>query len=387
MRFKGIVAAVFSVVVLMTLAGCTLVPGSHMSVGSNSHWFGGASSADGQQPAAPLPDLVHVYPITTAILAGKGAPTKLPAMLPPLLQAPTAPYDYVVGVGDVLQVTVWDHPELTIPAGSKRPASESGNVVHSDGTIFYPYVGKLAVAGLDVATIRQLITTKLAKYIENPQVDVTVAAYKSQQVYVTGAVKKPSVIPVSNIPLHLVDAINAADGLTEDANWRDVVLTRDGKSYDLSLKAIYQQGKLQQNLLLEDGDVINVGRNTDNKVFMLGAVVKPQVLPMGRNGMTLAEAITTAGGIDQAKSNASGVFVMRKGSEDGKPSIDVYQLNEKNAAALVLADQFHLRSHDIVYVTAAPVALWNRVISQLMPTVQSIYYGALAADRVRSLDE
>lgn len=377
-----------SLAAILLLAGCTIVPGSDLPYDSaqQGHWFTGEND---QQAPPSLPDLVHIYPIDAGILANQPVAQESGTRLPSVADADASAksYRYKVGVGDILQITVWDHPELTIPAGSKRSPAEAGIWVHSDGSIFYPYVGRIEVAGLTVVQIRKLITKRISQYIENPQVGVTVAAFKSEHVYVTGAVQQPGVIPITNVPLHLVDAINAAGGLNQRANWRDVTLVRNHHEYDLSLKAIYQNGKLKQNLLLEGGDVINVGRVDDSKIFVLGEVTKPQALAMGRNGMNLAEALASVGGIDQMQADASGIFVLRKGTKDGKPSIDVYQLNAKNAVALVLASEFHLQPKDIVYVTAAPVSLWNRVLSQLMPTVQAIYYSSLAADRVRSLDE
>lgn len=364
------------------LTGCTIVPGSHMSAGVSGHsWFG-----EKEDEAPQLPDIVKLYPITTAILAADTAVSPSGESVSSVTNSDASrsesAYQYLVGPGDVLNVTVWDHPELTIPAGSLRSATEAGNWVHADGSIFYPYVGRIEVEGLDVTAIRDLITQRISKYIESPQVDVTVAAFRSQRVYVTGEVMQPGAAPITNIPMRLIDAVNVAGGLSKFADWRKVTLTRDGNETNYSLQALYQKGDATQNILLQKGDVVNVGSNQDNKVFVLGEVKETRTVFMDRNGLSLAGALSESGGLNEMTSNARGVFVMRKGEEDGEPRINIYQLNAKNAAALVLADQFELQPRDIVYVTAAPLALWNRVIQQFLPTLQTVYYGSLLEDRL-----
>lgn len=368
------------VALLAGLAGCTIVPGSHIS--TTPGWF--LDEDQGGEEAEPLPDVVKVHAITTRILQTEAKEPPTPADT--LLEEPED-YDYKVGLGDVLQITVWDHPELTIPAGSMRSPSESGNWVHNDGTIFYPYVGKIKVVGLRVTEIRDLIAERIAEYIEDPQVDVTIAAFRSQKVYVSGEVKQPGAYPVTNVPLRLLDVVNASGGLTEFSDWTDVSLTRNGEEYSLSLRAVYQEGNTAHNVLLRPGDVVHVGRNDDNKVFVMGEVKDARPVPMTRNGLSLAEALSASGGYVQDTADASGIFVLRRAPEGSDHLVDLYQLNARDATALILADSFKLQSRDIVYVTAAPLARWNRVIRNILPTFQTIYYGALATDRVRDLDE
>lgn len=371
LKIVTILAAIIS-------AGCAFAPGSHT--------IGGERVAQ-KSANESVPDIVSIYQVDPATIKNHAAISEVP---PPaaLTTKGNMPYDYTVGPGDVLNITVWDHPELTIPQGSERSAEEAGNWVHSDGSIFYPYVGKIHVAGMNVMQIRDVITKKIAKYIENPQVDVTVAAFRSQRVYVTGAVRQPGPYPITNVPMHLLDAVNAAGGITDVADWRDVTLTRNGKEYHLSLRAIYSLGDPRHNVLLKPGDVVHVARNDNNKVFVLGEVKQPAPVPMGRDGLSLAGALADAGGMNQAMADASGVFVMRRADrKDNKRHIDVYQLNLNNPAALVLADEFALHPHDIVYVTAAPISRWNRVIQNIMPTVQTVYYGALAQDRLKKINQ
>lgn len=367
---------------IVALAGCSIMPGSHIKTGSH-YWFNDKQEQQAKQE--DISDLIRIKSI--------GGVLDVPKLheIPPEIERPLTDtadyYDYVVGPGDVLNITVWDHPELTIPAGSERSPSDAGNWVHNDGTIFYPYVGVIEVEGLRVTEIRELITRRLSRYIEKPQVDVTVAAFRSQKVYVSGGVNQPGAYSVTNVPMRLLDAVNAAKGLSDTADWRNVLLTRDGKEYRLSLKAVYEQGDKRYNVLLKKDDVVHVGRDDDNKVFVLGEVKQAQALPMGRNGLTLAEALAESGGINELQANASGIFVLRRAMEEGERYIDLYQLDARNAAALILADEFTLAERDIVYVTAAPITRWNRVISQLMPTVQAVYYGSLASKNVKELDD
>lgn len=347
---------------VLLVSGCSLFPGSHLKVQKSD-----------EQTNVALPDIVRVHAIDTGLLGDK---PQTESSLPDFLLDHTQDYDYLVGAGDVLNITVWGHPELTIPAGSMRSATEAGNWVHADGTIFYPYVGSIPVAGMNVAAIREEITSKLRRYIESPQVDVTVAAFRSQRVYVTGAVNQPGPLPISNVPLRLLDAISGAGDISPVGDWQRAVLTRDGVEYPLSLASIYLRGDTRQNILLKNGDVLHVPTNEDSKVFVLGEVRQPRKVMMERNGLSLAGALADAGGITEISADARGIFVLRAGREGDEPRIDVYQLNARSATALVLADHFQMQPRDIVYVTAAPVARWNRIISNLLPSLNALYLGA-----------
>ncbi|WP_371185702.1 polysaccharide export protein [Thalassotalea maritima] len=352
-----------ALLVSSVLSGCT-IPGGHI-VGVSAE-----DQGQNDEQAFDVTTQVNTILITPETL--NAIQEKQPvARQNPQLENQLQSYAYTVGVGDVLSVIVYDHPELTTPAGQFRDPEQAGNIVDAEGYIFYPYIGRVLVKGQSVEEIRNIITQKLARYIENPQVDVKVAAYRSKRTYITGAVNKPTVMPIANVPLTLLDAINSAGGIKDDADWRSIILTRGSSEEYLDLYALYQKGDMSQNRMLQHNDIIHVPRNDATKVFVMGEVNRPATLPIHRSGLTLAEALGNVGGFNEMTADASGIFILRS-SDDATKVADVYQLDASNAAALILATQFNLKPMDLVYVTSAPIARWNKVISLLLPTVRGL---------------
>ena len=276
-------------------------------------------------------------------------------------------YQYRIGPQDILTITVWDHPELTIPAGEFRSPTAAGHKVGEDGFFFFPYAGRVKAAGRTTEQIRKDLEQRLAKFITKPQVGVAIAAYRSQQAYVSGEVGKPGVLPINDIPLTIRDAIAKAGGLSEKAS-DYALLTHHKQKINIDLDKLFRGGDNTQNYVLRGGDSLYIAeKNGADKIFVMGEVKKAGSIPFSRFGLSLAEALSDANGINEEKANPTGIFVVRQENpNDKKPT--VYQLQMTAVHSMLLAEQFALRPRDIVYVTAAPVTRWNRVISQLLPS-------------------
>ncbi len=350
---------------LLIAAGCASVGPGMYATDSDIEARGGGAAA------------IRVEPITPKLLVSQAEERARRATVraaDPLAVAQD--YQYRIAPLDVLSVTVWDHPELTIPAGEFRAPELVGNTVQADGTMFYPHVGVVAVAGKTVPEVRAILTERLSKVIESPQLDVRVVAFRGKRIQVTGEVLQPSTLPVTDVPLRVQDAIAAAKGLTPNAWTRGVTLTRAGKTQRLDLQALYDEGDLSQNWLLQDGDVVHVPSREENKVFVLGEVRQPSSKLMAKGRMSLAEALGDSAGLDPVTSSG-GVYVFRGRYE----APQVFRLDASSADALLLAVQFELEPHDVVFVSPYKLASWNRIVTQILPTIQGLWQTADLANR------
>jgi polysaccharide biosynthesis/export protein len=317
--------------------------------------------------------------------------------LPPSKFSSAADYVYHIAPQDILGVTVFDHPELSTPQGSTfstggnttqtvgqaltQPytnalpgqADPYGQTVAKDGTIFFPFVGRIMAAGKTPGQIRDQLAAGLGPYVKNPQVDVRVLAYRSQKVQITGDVKTPGPLSMSDVPLTLVDAITRSGGTTDNADINRVRLTRNGKLYVLDANRMLDSGDSTQDVLLQDGDVINIPDRSDSRIFVMGEVKTPLQTSLIRGNLTIADALTQAGGILDTDANPRQIFVMR-GMKDNPTEPEIYRLDMTKPDAIMLSSQFQLKPLDVVYVGTAASTTFNRVLQQVLPTIQTVFY-------------
>jgi len=277
-------------------------------------------------------------------------------------------WTYLVGSGDILSVIVFNHPELTLPAGPQRSAEESGFQVASDGKFNYPYIGVVQAAGFTAEQIRRDIAHRLSEFIPDPQVEVRVASYNSQAVVVSGEVTQPNRQALTAVPLTLIEAINAAGGFTESADLRSVSVQRGGQMHHLDLQGFLLAGVIQNNPVLRNGDVVNVPRRHVAEAYLLGEVGRQEAMDLSLEPITITQAITRAGGLRSQRADARGVLVFRLQGDQ----ITVFQLDTSTPAGLLLGTRFLLEPSDVVYVVRSPLQRWNDTISNLLPTVRAV---------------
>jgi polysaccharide export outer membrane protein len=214
---------------------------------------------------------------------------------PSLAQSTTT--DYAIGPQDVLAIVVFDQPDL------------SGKyAVETDGSFTFPYVGRVKAGGLTIRAFEAELRTRLADgFFKDPQVAVSVESYRSQRIFVTGEVRMPGAFTLTG-ELTLLDAIAKAGFTTIDAS-DQVTVIHGGKGagpaapnatapnanalLTVSLKALQSEAAVAQNILLQDGDTVLVGRA--EPVFVYGQVKNPGSYPI-RSATTVLQALSLAGG-------------------------------------------------------------------------------------------
>jgi polysaccharide export outer membrane protein len=243
------------------------------------------------QPAKPAP-----YQPEFVIPKLEGGPAQTPV-------TPGNPNSYKVGLNDEVKVTVFGEDDLTAMYR-----------VDADGSISFPLIGRVPAAGATLFELQQRITTMLAAgYIRNPQVRVEVNQYKSQFVYVIGEVRAPGKITMTGTAMTLLEALALAGSPTSGASNEVIVVHPNRPNPGNALPATdvegaritvnrkdLELGKAGQDVILQDGDIINVP--SAQHFYITGMIRNPGTFVLDP-GMSIQQAIALAGGLNERGSD------------------------------------------------------------------------------------
>jgi polysaccharide export outer membrane protein len=305
-----------------------------------------------------------------------------------------------VGVGDILEVTIWEAspPALfgttnfstDIGSGVRGSSANDlpGLVVGPSGTISIPFAGDVPAAGRTVQQIGREIVRRLQGRAHLPQAIVRVAENVTSTVTVLGAVKDPKQVSLTPHGERVLDALSKAGGTTQPLDKMTIQLTRGGKVGRMAARDIVADPR--NNVVLAAGDVVTAFFQPYN-FTVLGAAGKNEEIPFEATGITLSQALGRIGGLQSDRADPKGVFIFRweqpqlvqgpigEASVDGAPGVPViYRVNMKDPQTYLAAQKFEMRNGDVVYVSNSPVADFQRfvgvVASSILPisTVRSV---------------
>ena len=285
------------------------------------------------------------------------------------------PTGYVVGTGDVLEVSVWEAPpamlfgggaaELRAGPSTTRVTSFPEQMVNSDGAVNMPFAGQIPAAGRTPQQIEAEVVRRLQGKANQPQVLVRVIRNVSSNVTVVGEVTSSTRMPLTAQGERLLDARAAAGGVRQPINKTTLQITRGQQVQALPLDLIIRDPR--QNIVLQAGDVVTA-MFQPLSFTVLGATGRNEELPFEAQGISLSQALARAGGLQDARADARGVFIFRledaaalpwQGkvvtTPDGKVPV-IYQLDLKDPASFFVAQSFPVYNRDVLYVSNAPAA-------------------------------
>jgi polysaccharide export outer membrane protein len=211
--------------------------------------------------------------------------------------------DYIVGEGDILKITVYDHDDLTTLAR-----------VSGEGVVVFPLIGQVEVKGLTLSRITQRISALLADgYVVNPQVSIFIQEFRSKKAFIMGEVNKPGlyVLPGQTT---LLSVLSEAGGLTKDSGDKAIIKRktdspeRNENIITVDLRSLVEKGDASLDVPITDGDSIYIPKA---RVFYINGEIKKPDAYKYTEGTTVIKAITMSGGFTD-KASKGRVKIIRK---------------------------------------------------------------------------
>jgi polysaccharide export outer membrane protein len=305
-----------------------------------------------------------------------------------------------VGPGDSLEVSVIEAPPASLFGGAfdARSSAAAGarsfsfpeQTVDAAGTIGVPFAGRIQVAGKTLSEIEADIAAALRGKANQPQVMVRLMRNASSNVTVVGEVTNSLRMPLSPRKERLLDALAAAGGVRQPISKMTVQVTRGDKVIAQALESVIRDPR--QNVILAPGDVITAVHQPLS-FTVLGATGRNEEVGFEAKGISLTQALARAGGLQDSRADAQGVFVfrlepsnaldwprkpVRMTPENMVPVI--YTVDLKNPANFFVAQNFAVRDKDLIFVSNAPAAELQKFLNLVM----SIAYPVITANQLFS---
>jgi polysaccharide export outer membrane protein len=303
---------------------------------------------------------------------------------------------WLIGTGDVIEVSLWEAPPATLFAAGTVDARTSPNssrvtafpeqMVDSEGLITVPFVGKVLAGGRTPRQVESEVAERLKGLANQPQVLVRVLRNTHATVTVVGEVTNSTRMPLTPRGERLLDALATAAGVRQPVNKMTVQLTRGTMVQSMPLEMVIRDPV--QNILLQPGDVVTA-LFQPMSFTILGATGKNEEIGFEPQGISLAQALARGGGLQDLRADAQGVFIFRFESADAlewtsKPVRTtpdgmvpvIYRADLRDPASFFVAQSFSVRNKDLLYVSNAPAAelqkFLNLVISATYPVLNVI---------------
>ncbi|MBU2856795.1 polysaccharide export protein [Acidithiobacillus ferrooxidans] len=301
------------------------------------------------------------------------------------------PLRYTVGPGDTLQVYLWEAPpamlfatgtaSMSIPSGSIM-TSIPAQMVGSDGDIVMPFAGKIPCTGKTLNEIGAEIRDRLIHMAHDPQVVVRLVKNHAQSITVVGNVKNSTMVPMIPGGVSVLQALAVAGGVVKPVNKVTIQLSRSGKVLQLPLEEIIRNPR--EDISLRGGDVLTA-LYKPLQVTVMGAAKETKEVAFQASGISLAQALAQAGGLDGNQADAKAVFVFRfekpsllphwpkpvQLTANGKVPV-VFRFDFSDPATLFAAQTFPIQNHDLIYVASAPITDLQKFLGLIVQIVYPI---------------
>ena len=370
----------FCAVAMLLLGGCA-ASGLSTAVGPSR----GAILKAGTDPRIAG---MKVIPLTPAVAERLSKLSPMPGFADVIGDA--QPIGTTVGVGDSLEVTIWEAPpallfnsgafdtRITSVSQSSRPGTFPETVVGPSGAITIPFAGQVPAAGRTLRQIEQTIIARLRNKANQPQVVVRIARNATANVSVVGEVSTAGRFPLSPRGERLLDVISQAGGTKQPVDRMTIQVTRGDTTATMPMQAVVRDAR--QNIVLRSDDIVTALFQS-NSFVVLGAAGRNEEVRFETVGLTLSQALGRLGGLQDMRADPKGVFLFRWESAEringlvpvpttsnGRVPV-VFQVNLKQPETFFAAQQFAMKDGDVIFISNSPASDLQRFVSLISSTV------------------